>query len=131
MRDYRGAFVALRQLDTLQSLAQGSNLIDLDQDRIRNRELDSLLQKLCVRDKKIVTDKLNSLADPVSQSFPTVPIVFSHAVFDRDNRILAGPVFPERNHLIARQSATIGFLEDICRAVVKLAGRRIERQQNI
>src|SRR6476620_3430605 len=45
MRDNRGETVSLRQFDAIQRFRERADLIDLDQNRIRNPEIDSLLQE--------------------------------------------------------------------------------------
>src|ERR1041384_1401533 len=123
--------VSLGQLNTIQRFREGADLVDLDQNRVRNSEIDSFLQKLRVGHKKIVADELHFASNLVCQEFPSGPIVFRHAVFDRDNRILLAPALPVSNHLIAAQLSLVALFEDVFLAVVKLTRRRIEREQTI
>jgi len=78
-----------------------------------------------------LADKLRSLTEFISQRFPSIPIIFGHAVFDRNDRILISPALPKRNHFITREFAAIGFFENVRTTVVKLTGGRVERQQNV
>ncbi len=126
-----GAAVSLRQLDAIESFSERADLVNLDQDRISDPELDSLLKKLSVGDKEIVADELHSVAELIRQQLPTVPIVFRHAVFDGDDRILVAPALPVRDHLFAAQFSLIALFEDVFPAVVKLARSRIQREQTI
>src|SRR5205085_7513892 len=91
MRNDRRAAVSLRELDAVQGLRQRSDLIDLDQDRVCYTQVDPFLQKLRVSNKQIVSDELHFAADLICQEFPTGPIVFGHAIFNRDDRILLAP----------------------------------------
>src|SRR5712675_2449647 len=93
------------ELDTLQRLAESANLVDLNQNRIRYAQLNSFTQKLCIGDKEIVANQLDALSNRFSQTLPAIPIVFGHAIFNRNDRVLAGPVLPEGSHLIARKPA--------------------------
>src|SRR6185437_14740402 len=131
MRDDRGATVSLCELDTIERLRECADLIDLDQNRIRNTEIDSLLQEDRVGNEQIVSDKLHLVANLISQQLPTLPIILSHAVFDRDDRILLRAVLPERHHLFTRQLSLITLFEHVFLTVVKLTRRRIQRKQTI
>src|SRR6185369_744264 len=109
--------VSLGQLDTIQGLRQRADLVDLNQNRIRNSQIDSLLQKLRVGYKEIVSHELNFVSNLVGQEFPSGPIVFSHTVFDRDDRILLRPALPISNHLTAAQFPLVALFEDVFLAV--------------
>ena len=43
--------------------------------------------------EEVITDQLHGFADPTGQHRPTFPIIFSHTVFDRYDRILFDPAF--------------------------------------
>ena len=53
------------------------------------------------------------LAERLRQQLPALPIVFRHAVFNRDDRILPHPIGPELHHLLGGALALVGFLEDV------------------
>src|SRR6267378_2433638 len=103
MRDYSGAAVCFRELYTIQSFSERSNLIYFDQDGVCDAKLNSLAQEFSVGHKQIIADELYARAKRVSQRLPSGPVVFSHAVFNRNYWIGFGPCFPKLHHLIARQ----------------------------
>jgi hypothetical protein len=76
------------------------------------------LQALGVGDEQIVADELDLGAERVGQQLPAVPIVFGHAVFDGDDRILPDPVGPELHHLLGGALALVGLLEHVLFAVL-------------
>ena len=87
---------------------------------------------LRVGDEQIVAHQLDLLAERVGQQLPAVPIVFGHAVFDRDDgRILAHPVGPELHHLLAGALALVGLLEDVLAVLEELAGGRVEADADL
>src|SRR6185503_12701049 len=57
MRDDRGPPVRLREGDAVESFSQRAYLIDFDQYRVGDAEVDSLLQERSVGHKQIVADK--------------------------------------------------------------------------
>src|SRR5689334_18992483 len=101
MRDDGCPALGARQLDTVERFGERADLIDLDEDGVGDAKLDALLQKFRVGDEEIVADELHAAAYLVRQNLPAVPIVFGHAVFNRDDRILLGPALPEGYHLVA------------------------------
>src|SRR5256884_574021 len=110
-----------RQLDRLNRFGDASDLIQLDKNRVRDSLLDPSRQPLRIRHEKIVAHQLNFLlrgfvADALCQRFPAGPIVFRHAVFNRDNRILFCPRRPVRGHFAARAGGLVGLLEDVLAA---------------
>ena len=65
--------------------------------------------------------------DGVGQAFPAIPIVFGHAIFDRDNRIALAQIFVEANHCGRIEFFALAF--QIVNAVLEeLGGGRIKRQ---
>lgn len=67
-------------------LAQGANLIHLDQNRVGNTPGDAVGKTGDVGYEQIVAHKLTALADQIGQQLPAVPIILRHAVLDRDDR---------------------------------------------
>src|SRR6185369_16566587 len=131
MRDDRRTMISLGELNTIQRFRERADLVDLDQDRICDSEINSLLQKLRIGYEEIVADELHFVSNLIGQEFPSGPIVLPHAVFDRDNRILLAPALPVSNHLAAAQFPFVTLFEDVFLAVVKLTRRRIEREQTV
>src|SRR5689334_22181001 len=113
MRDDGRSAISLRELDTVQRLSQCSDLIDLDQVRVSYAQVDPFLQKLRVGYKQIVADELHFAADLIGEKFPTGPVVFRHAVFNRDDWVLLTPTFPIRNHLFTGQFSFVTLFENV------------------
>ncbi len=88
--DYRAIAVTHTEIDRLQGFRQRTDLIDLDQDRVRRVFINPRLQTLRIGDKQIITDELAATAHFRRQSLPVFPVLFVQAIFDRDDRILAG-----------------------------------------
>ncbi len=72
--------VGSRQLDGLEGLGEGSNLVDLHQDGICDPAVDSPLEPLGVCDEQVVANQLDAVADRLGEGDPAVPVVFGHAV---------------------------------------------------
>src|SRR3990167_4309602 len=90
MGDHCGVTGRLGHLDGFQGFGQGTDLVELDQDRVADRLVDAALEDLGVGHEQIVTDQLDLLADLVGQHFPASPVRFVHTVFDGDDRITLG-----------------------------------------
>jgi len=82
---------ALGHRDRGESLRQRADLIDLDEDRVRDPLRDPLLQDLRVRDEEIVADELHFPAQTIGKKLPALPVVLRHPVFDTDDRIAVAP----------------------------------------
>ena len=104
VRNHRSVVGVRGQPHRLQRFGQRADLVHLDENRVADALLDALLQTLSVGDEEVVADQLDLLAERVRQRLPAVPIVFRHAVFDRDDRILAAPSSPR-----TRPSARTSF----------------------
>jgi hypothetical protein len=62
------------------------------------------------------------------ERFPASPVVFGHAIFDRNDGIFFHPAGPVSGHFVGRVRAFVGLFEDVFAAglVVELAGCGIE-----
>ncbi len=87
MRHHRGVTGPLRHIDRGKGLAEGANLVDLDEDRIPNALFDPAIQDLDVGDKDVVANELALAADLVGEQLPARPVLLGHAVLDRQDRI--------------------------------------------
>src|SRR6266851_5897063 len=94
MREHRAPACPLCDLDSLEGLRQGTDLVDLDEQRIRNTPFDPIAQAARIGHEHIVADKLNRAAELMREKAPAVPIVLGHAIFDRDDRISANEIGP-------------------------------------
>src|SRR6478736_2274797 len=62
VREHRGVARAVRHVDGVEGLRQRSDLVDLDQQRVGDAEVDALLQPDRVRHEQVVADQLRLLA---------------------------------------------------------------------
>jgi hypothetical protein len=85
MGDDRRESIVVGQSDGFQRLGECSYLIQFDQDRIGASRLDALSKEFRVRDEEIVADDLDLVPDGIRKLFPSVPVVFGHAVLERDD----------------------------------------------
>ena len=60
--DDRGVAVATSQLDGVEGLGDGADLVDFDEDGVGDFLLDSLLEALGVGDEEVVADELDEVA---------------------------------------------------------------------
>jgi len=73
MRDHRRIAGAFGHLNRSKGFGQGADLVDLDQDRIGDALLNTLLEDLRVGDENVITDDLHCLAQPdAAQSSPSI-----------------------------------------------------------
>ena len=86
--DDGGVAVAAAELDGLEGLGDGADLVELDQDGVGDLLLDALLQALGVGDEEVVADELD-VAELLGEELPAVPVVLGEAVFERDDGVLA------------------------------------------
>ena len=87
----------------IQSLRQGADLIDFNQDGIGDAFFDALCQPLHIGDKEIVSHQLYFAANGFGQHGPAFPIRFGHAVFQRDDGVLLCKPLPHGDHLLPVQ----------------------------
>ena len=100
-------------------------MVDLDEDRIGNAFVDAFFQNFGVGHKQIVTHDLNFLAQTVCEHFPTVPVVFGHAVFDADDGVLVDPRGQHVDPLLTCQRQAFAF-EFVFAVFVKLTGSAVK-----
>ena len=62
MRDHGGVIGALSHLNRRKGLGQGTNLIDLDQNRISNPFINPFFENTGVGHKEIITNQLDLLS---------------------------------------------------------------------
>ena len=92
--------VSVGRLNSVNRLAEGSDLVHFDQNTVRDPLRNPFSQTASIRYEQIVTDQLDFAADRVRQQFPSVPVVFCTAVFDRADRVLFGPGLPDSNQFV-------------------------------
>ena len=75
----------MRQIDGVQGLGQGANLVDLDQDRVGQALADAHAEPRRVGDKQIVAHQLDFATKLVGQQLPALEIILAAAVLDGDD----------------------------------------------
>ncbi len=73
MRDDRGVARGAGQADRVERLGQGTDLVQLDQDRVGDLLFDAAREALLVGYEQIVTDQLDFAAKLVGQQLPSRP----------------------------------------------------------
>ena len=86
-RRRRCVAIAEGQVHRVQRLGKRTDLVDLNQNRVGNAKLNALIQEFRIGDKKIITYQLYFITNLFGKYFPTVPIVFAHAIFDGNDRV--------------------------------------------
>ena len=123
----------VRHLDCLEGLGDRTDLIELNQNRVAAAKLNALLEALRVRDKKIVADQLNLVAELLRHHFPALPVLFIEAVLDGPDRILLNEALPVRNELL-RGEVLAGLrlmIEADALVALPLGGSRIHREHKV
>src|SRR5690606_37851611 len=91
VRDDGGIPGTLGHFNGGEGFGERADLVDLDQDRVGNTLVDSLLQDLGVGNEQVIAHQLHFLAQLVGQQLPAIPVVFGHAVFNADNGVFVAP----------------------------------------
>src|SRR3546814_1966165 len=86
VRHHRRVGGGVRHLHRLQGLAEGADLVHLDQDGVGDALADALGEALRVGDEDVVADELHLAAEALGERRPAVPIVLAHAVLDGEDR---------------------------------------------
>src|SRR5262249_1438140 len=116
MRHDRGVTMPRSQEHGVQRLAQGADLVHLDEDPVGPAGVDPALQSRRVGDEQVVADQLDAIANASGELRPAVPVVLGHAVLDRHDRVAVdergepiGPIDRRVGGALPRQLvATVG-----------------------
>ncbi len=100
VRDDSGPAGVLGHLDGFDRLGEGADLVELDEDGVRDAELNALLDDLGVGDEEIVADELDLVAEFLVELFPAFPVAFRHTIFKRDEREFVGDLDPVLDELV-------------------------------
>src|SRR5690606_13398811 len=87
--------------DAVERLGHGPDLVQLDQDRVRDALLDALLQARGARDEQVVADELQLLAELLREELPAGVVVLVAAVLDRHEREGARELLVDADDLLA------------------------------
>src|SRR5712692_4284270 len=107
MADDRGPAGALGDVDGLEGLGEGADLVELDEDAVARAGGDGPPDALRVGHEQIVADDLAAVAEPGHEGGPAVPVVLGETVFERADRVLVDPRGPVVDHLGAAEDAAL------------------------
>src|SRR5690606_20956945 len=130
VRDHRGIAGRVRHGDGLQRLAQGADLVDLDEDGVADAALDTLPEDPRVGDEQVVADQLHLVAQARGELLPAVPVVLGHAVLDGDDRVLVAPAGEEIDELVAGQALALAD-QVVLAVVVELGAGHVQAQLHV
>ncbi len=91
------------QLDRVQRLAQGADLVRFDQNRVCALLVDAALDSLDVGHEDVVADQLDQVAETLGQHPPTCPLVLGEAVLDHHEREARDEVLVHLDHRLCVQ----------------------------
>ena len=97
-------------LDSVESLGQGTDLVDLDEDGVTSTHLDTLLEVLDVGDEEVITDELAASADGLGELHPAFPVFLGEAVLDRVDRVLGDQLLQVSDLLLAGELLAVRIL---------------------
>ena len=97
-------------LDSVESLCERTNLVNLDKDRVSSTHLDTLLQELHVGNEQVVAYELALVAYALCKFYPVLPVVLVETVLDRVDRILVDELLEVCNLLVCRELLTVRIL---------------------
>ena len=130
MRHHRGIARALRHLDRREGFGERADLVDLDQDGVRDPAADAFAQDLRVGDEDVIAHQLDIAAEAIRQQLPAVPVVLRHRVFDAEDRVLVGPGREIVGEFSRRQLQALGC-QVIASIAMELGGRAIETDDDL
>ena len=117
MGHHSGVTGPVGHLDGVQSLGEGADLVDLDENGIGHALLDAGGQALHVSDEQVVTHQLDLGTDGLREHGPALPVVLAHTVLQGDDGVVVHELLPHIDHLLfghslfsLRQVIAAGFL---------------------
>src|SRR4051812_33893549 len=66
-----------------------------------------MAQAAHIRDEEVVADELHTVAKPVGQRPPAVPLVLRHRILDRDDGVAPAEAFPVVDELVRARDAAL------------------------
>ena len=120
------------QLDRLEGLGEGADLVDLHQDAVADAGLDAAGELLGVGDEEVVADELHAAAEALGEELPALPVVLAHAVFDGDDGVAVAEPFEVVDHLNRGQRAALaGEAVDLGLGIPELRGGAVEGEAEV
>ena len=90
--------MTVSQVNSAHCFSQSTDLVNLNQNRVRNAFFDTHSQTLRIRNKEVVTNELNLFAQSFRQHRPAFPVIFGHTIFNRKDWEFSAQIFIEFNH---------------------------------
>ena len=101
----------MSHLDSLKSLGNGTDLVELDEDRVSAAVSNTLGKSLGVGNKEVVAYELNLVAETLCELLPSFPVLFVESVLDGDDRVLLAESCPVIDKCIGGELKTgLGLL---------------------
>ena len=91
------------QFDTIQGFGEGSDLVQLYQDRICHAQFDAFAEYFGIGHEDIVAHKLNGPFQSIRHCFPALPVAFGQTILDGKNRVIADEFIVIIDHFGSRQ----------------------------
>ena len=88
MADHGRVAILFGKFDGIQGFSQRADLVQLNQNRIRDTLPDPLAKEFDIGYKQVIAHELNLCAKGCGQLLPARPVVFRTAVLDRDDWVL-------------------------------------------
>src|SRR4051794_38720962 len=98
-----GVPVAAGQLDGVQRLGEGTDLVYLYENRVGRAGFNPLLQKLHIGNEQVVTNQLDLVSKFFRQFFPVLPVALGATIFDADDGVTSAELHIKLNQLLAAQ----------------------------
>ena len=74
--------ISAGHLNGLNGFSECPDLVDLDQNTVRNTFLDSFSEASGIGYEEIVADELAAVTNPIGHLLPAIPVVFTATIFD-------------------------------------------------
>ena len=87
------------QLDCINSLGKGSDLVHLDKYRICRTFIYPPLQPFYVCNKQVVSNQLDFIPYGLVELIPSLPVILIHSIFYGDDGVFSNPFLPVGHHL--------------------------------
>src|SRR4029453_1436734 len=124
MRDHRRVAGRSCGGNRLERLGQRPDLVDLDQDGVRDAFVDAAPEPVDVRDEEVVADELLARAELLCEPLPRRPVVLGGAVLDRDDGVAGDPPPPVLREVLGGRLAAPDPVDAF---FVQLRHRRVQR----
>ena len=120
------------QLDGLQGLGEGADLVELDEDGIAAAKLDAPGEAFGVGDEEIVAYQLDPAAQLLREKLPALPVLLVQGVLDGEDGITVHKLLPVADEGLGGKAGP-GFWEKIFAlpAALPLAGGGVHSQHKV